>query len=263
MGATGISEFTFGFAFLFEQVNQSWDDIKVAPILPSLQQENEQGWDTKLPINGIDYYYQFKLTDYLHAAHAKFIRDGTYTDPYFRIKLHRKEDNKQHNLLHDLSQNFPDTYYVAPEIIGIDDFNDAFANRQVKQNTRIIKVNECDEIPDGEQHYITFQFGSSVWRQHSKVKTHETSFSGADLEKTFAEKRNQSRRIDVAFAKNLFENHISKAEEIIRKQNKQSDKAATSLGLGRYEPTRTGYLLRTAEILSIFYGVTMVIIGDE
>jgi hypothetical protein len=36
MAVTGVSEFTFGFAFLFEQTTQNWANLRAAPILPSL-----------------------------------------------------------------------------------------------------------------------------------------------------------------------------------------------------------------------------------
>jgi hypothetical protein len=32
----GISEFTFGYAFLYEQTQANWGNLKAAPVLPSL-----------------------------------------------------------------------------------------------------------------------------------------------------------------------------------------------------------------------------------
>jgi hypothetical protein len=90
VAVVGISEFTFGFAFLFEQTQRNWPDIKAAPILPNLQQEAGLGYDANLPINGIDYYYQFKLSDYLSRGNATYIKDNTYAGPYYRIALHRR-----------------------------------------------------------------------------------------------------------------------------------------------------------------------------
>lgn len=81
MGITGISEFSFGFAFLFEQTNRNWANLTAAPILPSLQQEADTGWDARLPLNATDFYYQFKLSDYLWNGNAKYIQDGTYNSP--------------------------------------------------------------------------------------------------------------------------------------------------------------------------------------
>ena len=74
MIAVGISEFTFGYAFLYEQTVNNWDELKAAPILPSLYDESKGGWDAHLPLKGTDYYYQFKLTEYLFRRNALYIR---------------------------------------------------------------------------------------------------------------------------------------------------------------------------------------------
>ena len=74
MVAIGISEFTFGYAFLFDLTLANWGDITAAPILPSLQQENNLGWDASLPMQGIPYFYQFKLTEF-DPAQAEVVRN--------------------------------------------------------------------------------------------------------------------------------------------------------------------------------------------
>ena len=58
MAEIGISEFTFGYAFLYEQTRANWGGLTAAPVLPSLQQEEEQGWYAHLPLEGTDFYYQ-------------------------------------------------------------------------------------------------------------------------------------------------------------------------------------------------------------
>ena len=58
MAITGISEFSFGYAFLYEQTRRNWGTLRAAPILPSLQKEADEGWDANLPTHGVDYYYQ-------------------------------------------------------------------------------------------------------------------------------------------------------------------------------------------------------------
>src|SRR5688572_27998574 len=99
MTITGLSEFSFGFAFLFEQTHRNWPGMKAAPVLPSLRQEADDAWDAHLPLQGLDYYYQFKLTDYLFNWNAKYIADGTYHSPYYRIAFHSRDNNRQHRRL--------------------------------------------------------------------------------------------------------------------------------------------------------------------
>lgn len=166
----GLSEFMFGYAFLYEQTHNNWGDIVAAPVLPNLQQEHELGWDAHLPTNGVDFYYQFKLSDYLYRGNAKYISDGTYSTPYYRISLHKNARNRQHRLLREHSALNPYTYYVAPEFNDLALFNSAFLQRQITQRTRMIPVADCDDIFDKDQHYITYQLGQVDWFQHSEKR---------------------------------------------------------------------------------------------
>jgi hypothetical protein len=95
MAEIGISEFTFGYAFLFEQTQANWGNLRAAPVLPSLQQEEQEGWDARLPLNGVDFYYQFKLSEYLWRGNATYIRNGMYNNPYYRIWLHQPSTTGQ------------------------------------------------------------------------------------------------------------------------------------------------------------------------
>ena len=153
----------FGYAFLYEQTHANWENLTAAPILPSLQQEYEDGWDAHLPLNGTDFYYQFKLSDYLYRPYAKYIKDGTYAEAYYRLAFHKKDNNRQHQRLRLLAQTNTHTYYVAPEFNSIDNFNSAFLQHQITQQSRLIPVSQCEDIDDSNQHYITFQQGTGSW----------------------------------------------------------------------------------------------------
>ena len=99
MADLGLSEFTFEFSFLYEQVSKNWNNLQTFPLLPSLIKENKIGWDAMLPTKGAMYYYQFKQSELFYRGNAKYISDGTYHAPYFRIKLHKADYNKQHRIL--------------------------------------------------------------------------------------------------------------------------------------------------------------------
>lgn len=261
MSATGISEFTFGFAFLYEQTAQHWTGLKAAPILPSLQQEAHDAWDAKLPTLATDYYYQFKLSDYLTRGNAKYIADGTYTTPYFRIALHRRDNNRQHMRLRDHCKSHPETYYVAPEFSGLTEFNSSFLAKQVTQRSRLIKLSDCVDIYDGNQHYITFAFGNVACIQHSEPRRIESSDSGENLEEVYRRGAHRWRAVDVSFAEGIFN---STASEIVQRFDKDraTDRSAIRLvDVPPSERTRAGYLLRTADLLSIYYGLALVLVG--
>lgn len=52
MATIGISEFSFGYAFLYEQTRANWTTLRAVPVLPSLQQEKDVGWGFQEPEKG-------------------------------------------------------------------------------------------------------------------------------------------------------------------------------------------------------------------
>lgn len=263
MGIVGISEFTFGFAFLYEQTTANWGDVKAAPVLPSLQQEQAVGWDAHLPLSGVDYYYQFKISDYLYRGNAKYIDDGTYDLPYYRIALHRKNGNRQHQRLRMHCADNPFTYYVAPEFNALEAFNASFLARQVREESRIIPLNECDDILDGAQHYITFQEGRPGFTQHSAAKRHEHSFFGKELPALYRQSSKNWSPIDRGFAERLFDKtHAVVSRTLEREESELTKRAMPLLDFAPQAANRREILIRTSEILSTFLGVTLVLVGS-
>lgn len=264
MASIGISEFTYGFAFLYEQTHANWENLRATPILPSLQQEQEQGWDAHLPTTATDFYYQFKLTDYLSRSNALFIADGTYATPYYRIALHRKDNSRQHQRLRDHTHANPHTYYVAPEFNSVDDFHAAFLGQQLTGQSRIIPVSDCDDIDDGDQHYITFQSNEVGWIQHSAMKRHAHSFHGREIAKLYSESHNEWREVNKAFAKELFDKTIEISRTVFQREEPKAMEAA--LPLFDFNPNRAEQrevLIKTSQILSVVLGVTLVLIGTK
>ncbi len=264
MAEIGISEFTFGYAFLYEQTQANWGDLKAAPVLPSLQQEEEQGWDARLPLNGTDFYYQFKLTDYLSRGNASYLRDGTYNGPYYRFWLHKRNNNRQHQRLRQHCAANPNTYYVAPEFNSIEEFNDRFLAKQVANNSRIIPLTMCADVNDGERHCITFQRGSLAWILHSEPKRHEKSYTGKELDAVYRQSSRQWHRIDVGFAERLFEKTRDIARRVIAEEEPQRAQLVRPLlDEAPVERDRRHLLLRTADILSATLGVTLILVGSS
>lgn len=262
MASIGISEFTFGYAFLFEQTHANWEDLKAAPILPSLQQEQHEGWDAHLPTAAVDFYYQFKLTDYLSRRNALFITDGTYSGPYYRIALHRKDNNRQHQRLRDHCLANPHTYYVAPEFTSENAFHAAFLARQLTGQSRVIPLSDCDDIADRDQHYITFEPGQVGWRQHSKTKRHARSFLGSELESLYRESDRHWKRVDADFARGLFEKTSEVVRTVVSREEPESMRTVSPLlDFNPNHAERDDVLARTSQILSAFLGVVLVLVG--
>ncbi|MFZ3170175.1 MAG: hypothetical protein WA130_21395 [Candidatus Methanoperedens sp.] len=257
----GISEFTFGYAFLYEQTRRNWGSLMAAPVLPSLRQETEEGWDAQLPRRGCDFYYQFKLSDRLERGHAKFIADGTYRRPYYRIKLHARNFNRQHRELWRHAQSNQDTYYVAPEFEAKDVFNQAFLSNTITEHSRLIPLNECENYPayDSKQHYITYQENDPRFLQHSKPSWHEKSRSGKELERIYDESRQKWRPINMEFADRILDQTREKLH-ILADEGYLPDVGRI---LEEVPEDMAGKLLLSAKVLSVVFGVSMVIIGER
>ena len=258
----GISEFTFGYGFLYEQTQANWGNLRAAPILPSLQQEEQAGWDARLPLDGTDFYYQFKLSDYLWRGNATYIRDGTYNGPYYRFWLHRRNNNQQHRRLREHCITNPNTYYAAPQFNSIEEFNTRFLARQITANCRIIALNLCDDIADGDHHCITFQSSDPTWIFHSEARRHEKSYTGRELGTVYRQSSNQWQHIDLAFAERLFEKTREISKRVITDEEPERALLVRPLLDEAPERDRQHLLLRTADILSAILGVTLVLVGE-
>jgi hypothetical protein len=264
MVAIGISEFTFGFAFLYEQTTANWPDLTAAPVLPSLQQEQNAGWDALLPVEGTPYFYQFKLTEYLYRGNATFIRDGIYNSPYYRISLHRRDNNRQHRLLRTHSLQNPETYYVAPEIDTIGQFNNLFLARNLTNNSRLIPLSDCDDISETDeiQHYITFTQSNQNWIFHSDPSRKEHSYFGADISNLYRSTRDTWKPLDTRFTKDLLERTIEIVREVSDLETIPdliADRRLLEDGI--LGSPRQQLLQRIADIVAAVFGVTMVMVG--
>ena len=254
----------FGYGFLYEQTHTNWGALRAAPVLPSLQQEQALGWDAHIPLHGTDFYYQFKLSDYLSRSNAKFIADGTYDGAYYRLSLHRKHMNQQHRRLRNHAIDNEHTYYVSPEFSTLDEFNESFLDRHITEHTRLIPVADCDDINDGEQHYIIYRQNQGGFIQRSESKRHERSYFGRELNSVYEGTADSWEMLDRGYAERLFE----KTRVIVRRAIQQEDirtveAAVPLLDFGVEAATRGELLLRTAEVLSTVVGVTMVLVGTN
>jgi len=263
MVAIGISEFSFGFAFLHEQVMIYHNTLCAAPILPNLFREWECGWDARLPSVGTDFYYQFKISEYLSRSNARFIRDGTYEGPYYRISLHRAGMNRQHQRLKELSRDNPHTFYVAPEFNNLNQFNSAFLTQSISSQSRLFPLAECGEIHDSKQHYITYQDNSEEWILHSEKKVYTKSFFGKNLSALYLETKKMWKPIDKEYINQLFYKTIKNAERIMDSEKWIDYTKPDFFNFDPETSTSDQTLMKISQLLSIFYGATLILIGGK
>lgn len=261
MVTIGISEFTSGYAFLYEQTHAHWDDLIAAPILPSLQQEQHEGWDAHLPLVGDAFFYQFKLSEFLFRHNAKYIQDGMYSSPYFRLSLHQRDHNRQHRRLRAHWHTNPNTFYVAPELRTIEQFNDAFLDRSLTQSSRLFSLGDCDDIDenDGRRHCITFRPGVEQWNSHSEPKRKDRSFFGKDIRQLYLERGTERKALDLDFARELLQRTTTGLALL-------DDAEAVGESRLPFRPVADNLeavLQRVADIAATVLGATMVIVGPR
>lgn len=258
MVAIGFSEFTFGFAFLHEQANRYLGSLICAPVLPSLREEAGVGYDARLPTRGIDFYYQFKISEYLKRRTATYIQDGTYSGPYYRFWL----DNSQHRTLFCLAQRKQYTFYVAPRISNKKDFDRAYLEKTVTVNSVHIPVHDCGAIRDSKTHCITFGDRGRDWILHSEPKKFQTAIDGKEFVELIQQSKQAWRPIDNKFADELLEEIVGLAEQTLEWKRSQYKKVIDSLFESNIAPTFKSKLSLTAEISSFFFGANLILVGE-
>jgi hypothetical protein len=259
MAQIGISEFTFGYAFLFEQTHANWaGSPRRQCSRASSRSRMLVGTRTfRLPARTF-------ITNYLSRSNASYIADGTYATPYYRISLHRRNGSQQHRRLRQLSLAKPHTYYVAQEFNSIDHFNSRFLARQVTADCRIIPVNACEDVTNNEQHCITFRQGDPSWSFHSERQRHERSHRGEELGEMYGQTKSRWRPIDLHFAEGLFEQTRDFARRIVAEEDPQgTERLRPMLDDEVVGNERRHFLMRTADILSTTVGVTLVLVGSR
>lgn len=264
MASLGISEFTFGYAFLYEQTQKQWGNIKAVPILPSLQKEQHVGYDALLPTKGIAYYYQFKMSDYLFSGNAKHLKDGHYNTPYFRFDLHKKNHYEQHSNLKTLAIQVGNcVFYVAPEFVDIATFNTAFLKQQVTDHSRLIPLSDCNSITSYTvKHYITYQEGNPSWEQWSTPKKHEKGYWGRNLAELYIENKEKWVLINKKFALDIL--------EILKENIKQNriylkyyDSVLKWEKLVNDADNMVDALISVSILVRAWYGANLVVVGTN
>ncbi|HLA28081.1 MAG: hypothetical protein A3G17_00690 [Planctomycetes bacterium RIFCSPLOWO2_12_FULL_50_35] len=262
MVAIGISEFSFGFAFLEEQITRCRDRLRCAPILPSLREEAVKGFDAHLPTRGIDFYYQFKISDYLWYWNATYISNGTYPGPYYRFWV----DSNQHRRLFRLSQHKHYTYYVAPRMRNREEFDNAFLTRTVTPRSVLVPVRDCGNIIKDTGHCITLPENSRGWEFHSESNHFESEINGEKLEIFIKESKQHWQPIDDKFAHELVGELWGLAEKTFEWKGLQYKKELEAFYHQYQKIMRRDYtdkLLMAAMISSFFFGANLILVGEK
>ena len=260
----GLSEFAFGFAFLYEQTRLHWADLVAAPILPSLVQEHELAYDARLPLRGIDYYYQFKLSDYMKGGRAKHY--SVHKEPFFQFALHHADHNRQHRRLRALAVPNRHVYYVAPEFGTYAELSNHLLAGNVSAGSRLIPLRECPDlrVDDDDRHSISFVRGNPRWSFHSDPKFSDVSYAGEAIVAMYKDSKNEWEEVDRSFALKRYESAVSAAMSHLADEGDSEIKEVLQQQIREWDGTesREHVLLELQRLLAGFFGVTMLVVGE-
>lgn len=151
-----LTEFSYGFCVTQELANSA-NGVKAAPYFPSLLMEGKPGggFDVKI---GSALFMQFKLSDELKRRSAYETKINLLEPPFFRFWIHRRNRSNQHKLLIDL-ENIPgnQVYYIAPLFSTVAKLDEAYASKNVVNQSAMFSPSEIGQLPDDDYHRISFK----------------------------------------------------------------------------------------------------------
>lgn len=164
MPSIGVSESTFQFGFLLEFVSTNWNFISGVPVIPSTRIEAKVGgWDAKIPMRGIDYYYQFKMPYYFKRKSKRICMSQSM--PCFMFEIYDKQQFKQHNDLCRIANSLNNlVFYVAPKFKSYNEYEHSFYSSTIINNSKFIPLSQCTPYSGtstNSKHYISYDVHSS------------------------------------------------------------------------------------------------------
>jgi hypothetical protein len=103
--------------------------------------------------------------------------------------------------------------------------------------------------------------GAPDWNQHSKRHRGDFSICGQNVEALYRETASRWRRIDRGFVAELFHKLVSVTTELIASEGPESTQTSALFDFNPENRSRSATLLRVSQILSSFFGATLVIVG--
>ena len=166
----GFTEFSYGYAFTESLIRSSSTGPAVAPVFPNLVQEGQLGYDMKIDFPGAPLFFQFKLPEWIVRGSAKEISifhlhlEGLLI-PFFRMPLMQRSHFKQHALLIELEERFPNSvFYASPRFCRIASFNRAYSQAKVHLCSVLFSPNDIGCLPDNKKHWVSY---SRSWVSYS------------------------------------------------------------------------------------------------
>ena len=181
-----FSEFTYGYA-LIEEMSKNYR-FKSVPTFPTLVEEGRVGgYDVALDIFGTPIFLQFKRSDYLSTANAKYHKYSSSN--YYRFNLHALKHSKQHNLLLALERKGELVFYVAPKFHSQSSLHRHYFSSGIVKNSIWVSPLDIGSLPDNNEHSICFNKSASLvyfCSEPRKIKLSKIN-KAPDLDEYFSE----------------------------------------------------------------------------
>ncbi|MCC4211024.1 hypothetical protein [Vibrio parahaemolyticus] len=246
-----FSEFTYGYTVVEEL---SRNGFTAVPTFPTLVEEGRDGggYDVEIEMGGFPFFLQFKRSDYLSRANAKY--HNVFNSPYYRFNLHALRHSRQHNLLLHLERCGNPVFYVAPKFHTNLEMQNHYFARSVCKSSIWIAPTEIGSLPDDDEHSICFNQSESQVYFCSEPKSveHRMSFQTDTLQRyvSLFRKREGYRKYHRDNWQELYEQML-----YVFKTN---DEAGFSK-LARYLDEDDNIVTKTAKLSRLAFGSDMVI----
>lgn len=157
-----FSEFQFAYSVTRELEKRRFGiSLFGLPWFPTQNVEADVGFDVAFPNGGISpLCLQYKRSKRLDDARARDEEWDVYQGTYYRFgirtanKTGTKTTDQQHEILVDLANDCPHTYYVAPEFIKLSQYAQLAQTDQVTENAVFIACQGAPKPNDDEKHVI-------------------------------------------------------------------------------------------------------------
>jgi hypothetical protein len=171
----GFTEFSFGYALTENVIRSSPTAPAGAPAFPNLVQEGMLGYDIRIDFPAAPLFLQFKLPELMRRGTVFEIaqwRCPGLSVPFFRISMMRRDISRQHELLIELESRYPsNVFYAAPALKNLREFDNAYNNAFVAQQSVFFSPADIGPLPDDKSHTLAYMAGAAIGNFFSEPKS--------------------------------------------------------------------------------------------
>ena len=164
-----FSEFSYGFSFTENLISKGPNRPRYAPVLPNLRDEKKYGYDIKIRMPGVIFFFQFKIPEARVSPSADEIRKFGIGNthpilrldlPFLRMPITKSSASNQHEKLIKCEQMKQNTsgrvFYATPLFIHPHDLNSKFQSSSVHLGSGLISPEEIGPLMPGDHHAVAY-----------------------------------------------------------------------------------------------------------